>query len=179
MKSSMKRFADDAASKSTAEPGTTPILNNSPPSERFLGLVEEAAVLEQAGPLLGRDFDVPRRQQEDLVGDALHAAVERIREPAREVDQTLRELLVGALEVEDHRDRVLELVRDLLRIVEAPRDDEMDADGWDGRDRRACRSLSRCAALARRADHGGAVGVVGLGIRPVLDLCLAAAPRQA
>ena len=59
----------------------------------FLGLVEEAAALEEPGALLGRDLDVARRQQEDLVGDPLHAAVERVREAAREVDQPLRELL--------------------------------------------------------------------------------------
>ena len=59
---------------------------------RFLRLVEEPAALEQPGPLLGGDLDVSRRQQEDLVGDALHAAVERVRQPAREVDQTLGQL---------------------------------------------------------------------------------------
>src|SRR5687767_16036822 len=102
---------------------------SSPPTALLLRLVEEAAALEQAGPLLRRDLDVLRRQQEHLVGDALHPAVERIRQPAGEVDQTLRELRVGALEVEDDRDRVLELVRDLLRVVEAPREDEVDPDG--------------------------------------------------
>src|SRR5579883_1097979 len=65
------------------------------------GLVEEAAALERAGALLGGELDVPRGEQEDLVGDALHAAVERVGEPAREVDQPLRELGVGALQVED------------------------------------------------------------------------------
>src|SRR5436305_8144578 len=93
-----------------------------------LSLVEEAAALEEACPLLGRDFYVSRREQEDLVGDALHAAVQGVREAAREVDQALRELLVGALQVEDDGDSVLELVRDLLRVVEAPRQDEVDAD---------------------------------------------------
>src|SRR5207244_13510646 len=84
-------------------------------------LVEEAAALEQAGTLLGRDLDVSRREQEDLVRDALHAAVQSVGSPAREVDAPLRQLLVGALEVEDDRDAVLELVRDLLRVVEAQR----------------------------------------------------------
>src|SRR3954452_17818697 len=121
MKSMMKRFADDAASKSRIDPGPTPMDAGSAFPWFFLRLVEEAAALEQARPLLGRDLDVPRRQQEDLVGDALHAAVERVREAAREVDQPLRQLLVGALEVQDHGDRVLELVRDLLRVVEAAR----------------------------------------------------------
>src|SRR5437762_13413524 len=80
----------------------------------WLGLVEEAAALEHAGALLGGHFDVPRRQQEDLVGDALHAAVERVREAAAEVDQALRELLVGALKIQDHRHALLEPVGDLL-----------------------------------------------------------------
>src|SRR5437870_13321273 len=82
-----------------------------------LGLVEEAAALEEPRALLGRHLDVSRREQKDLVGDALHAAVEGIREAAGEVDQALGEILVGALQVEDDRDRLLELVRDLLRVV--------------------------------------------------------------
>src|SRR5919198_4780989 len=92
-----------------------------------LRLVEETAALEESRALLRGHFDVSRRQQEHLVGDALHAAVERIREAAGEVDQAFREVAVGALQVEDDRDRLLELVRDLLRVVEAARDDEMDA----------------------------------------------------
>src|SRR2546423_3464517 len=105
-----------------------------------LSLVEEAAALEEACALLGRHFDVSRRQQENLVGNALHAAVECVGEAAREVDQALGEILVGALQVEDDRDRLLELVRDLLRVVEAARHDEVNADGgrpWDGGDARS------------------------------------------
>src|SRR5262249_24800880 len=64
-----------------------------------LGLVEEAA-LEHPGAILGRQLDVARSEEEDLVGNPLHPALERIREPAREVDQTLRQLRVGRLEVE-------------------------------------------------------------------------------
>src|SRR5215467_8750848 len=104
----------------------TPIRPGSPPAAPFLCLVEEAP-LEHPRPVLGRELDVRRGEEEDLVGDPLHAAVERVREAAREVDQPLRELLVGALEVEDDRDRLLELVGDLLRVVEAPRDHEVDA----------------------------------------------------
>src|SRR5438552_7341682 len=52
---------------------------------------------------------------------SLHDALP-ICEPAREVDQALREFLVGSLEVEDDGDRVLEPVRDLLRVVEAARE---------------------------------------------------------
>ena len=61
----------------------------------LLSLVEEAAALEQPGALLGGDLDVARGQQEDLVGDALHAAVQGVGQPAGEVDQALGELLVG------------------------------------------------------------------------------------
>src|SRR5262245_29322916 len=104
------------------------------------GLVEEAAALEQARTLLRRHFDVTGRQQEDLVRDALHSAVERVREAAGEVDQPLREILVGALQVEDHRDRFLELVGDLLSVVEAARDYEVDANRRRARDRRDPRS---------------------------------------
>src|SRR5689334_4009885 len=43
-------------------------------SRAALRLVEEA-LLDQPSALLRRDLDVARRQQEHLVGDALHAAV--------------------------------------------------------------------------------------------------------
>src|SRR3954447_19188802 len=95
----------------------------------FLRLVEEAAALEQACAFLGGHFDISRRQQEHLVCDTLHAPVEGVGEPAREIDQALREILVGALEIEDHRDRLLELVGDLLRIVEASRHNHVNPYG--------------------------------------------------
>src|ERR1044071_7095335 len=62
----------------------------------LLRLVEEAAALEHAGALLRRDLDVPGRQEEDLVRDPLHPAVEGVREAAPEVDQPLRKLGVAA-----------------------------------------------------------------------------------
>src|SRR5215204_1819939 len=92
-----------------------------------LGLVEEA-LFDETRPLFRGDLHVARREQEDLVRDALHAAVECVREPGREVDQPLREVRVRRLEVEDDRDRVLELVRDLLGVVEALWDDEVHLD---------------------------------------------------
>src|SRR5918995_430797 len=98
-----------------------PLNVRSPRRAAFLRLVEEAAALEHAGALLSRDFDVSGREQEHLVGNALHAPVERIGEAAGEVDQALREVLVGALKVEDHGDTVLEAIGDLLRVVEAAR----------------------------------------------------------
>src|SRR3954453_2216332 len=88
------------------------------------GLVEEA-LLYETGALLRGDLDVARREQEDLVGDPLHAAVERVGEARGEVDETLRELRVRALEIEDHRHGVLELVRHLLGVVEALRYDQV------------------------------------------------------
>src|SRR4029077_15450373 len=94
-----------------------------------LGLVEEAAALEHPRAFFGGHLDVSRWQEEDLVGNALHAAVERVRETAAKVDEALRQLLVGALEIQDHRHAFLEPVGDLLRVVEAPRQDEMDLDG--------------------------------------------------
>src|SRR3954454_22361083 len=90
-----------------------------------LRLVEEA-LFDQPGALLGGDLHVARREQEDLVGDSLHATLEGVRQARGEVDQALGQLGVGALEVDDHRDRVLELVRDLLGIVEAFRDHQVD-----------------------------------------------------
>src|ERR671934_2602291 len=104
----MNWFAAEAASASTASmairrefgsTGRTP----------GLGLVEEAA-LDQAGPLFRRDLDVTRREEEDLVGDALHATVEGVGEAAGEVDQALGKLGIGALEIQDHGHRALEAV---------------------------------------------------------------------
>src|SRR5690348_13455874 len=120
----------ETASESKPTTGYPPITGEFASGRTFpracgLRLVEEAAALEQPRALLGRHLDVSRRQQEDLVRDALHPAVEGIGQPAREVDQALGEILVGALQVQDHRDRVLELVRDLLGVVEAARDHEM------------------------------------------------------
>src|SRR3954469_7586037 len=103
-----------------------PIFTPSDCSRVALGLVEEA-LLDQLRALLGGDLDVARRQHEHLVRDALHAAVERVRQPAREVDQALAEVVLHALEVEHDRDLVLELVGDLLGVVEALGDDEVHA----------------------------------------------------
>src|SRR3954471_11559237 len=151
---------------------SAPMSPDSAPPVEFLALlrlVEEAAALEEARSLLGGDLDVARREEEDLVGNALHAAVEGVRQAAREVDQPLRELLVGALQVEDDGDRLLELVRDLLRVVEAARHDQVDARGA----RRRQRLDDRPAPLLRRPHHGGARGRDGLGrlgIGPVVEL---------
>src|SRR4051812_39640131 len=118
----MKLFALSIASPSKVRLAVAPITARPSPSRRILlGLVEEAAALEQPRALLGRDLDVARRQKKDLVGDTLHSAVECVGQAAREVDQSLREILVGTLEVEDHRHSLLEAVGDLLCVVEAPR----------------------------------------------------------
>src|SRR6266508_3887672 len=90
-------------------------------------LVEEAAAFQETRALLCGNFDVAGRQEKHLVGNTLHPAVKRVRQAAGEVDQALREGLVGAMEIEDDGNRLLELVRDLLRVIEAARDDEMDA----------------------------------------------------
>src|SRR6185503_10878915 len=83
-----------------------------------LRLVVAAAALHGAGLFLGGKLDVARREQEDPVRDALHAPVERVGETAREVDESLRELRVRALEVDDHGNLRLEAIGDLLRVVE-------------------------------------------------------------
>src|SRR5215216_1669143 len=134
------------------------------------------AALEQAGAFLRRDLHVARGEQEDLVRHALHPAIERVREPAREVDQALRELLVGALEVEDHRDRVLELVGDLLRIVEAARHDEVHLHRGHGAHRRG-RVVGRTAAVAARAQGGRRRRLLGVRVGPVVEVLLPA-PRS-
>src|SRR3954469_13427448 len=154
-----------ASPNGNAKLATTPMR---PPSPRtgvllLLRLVEEAA-LEHPRAILRRQLHVARREEEGLVGNPLHAAVERIRETARKVDQPLRELRVGRLEIEDHGDAVLEPVRNLLSIVEAARQDEVDArrarvaDWLEGTD---------TTRLAPRPQDARPL-LVGLGIRPVV-----------
>src|SRR5712692_7944333 len=124
MKTSTKFWMLETVSSSTAPIRIVFAPDGAAPT--FLGLVKEPSAFEPAGALLCAHFHVSRRQQEHLVGDALHAAVERVRETARKVDQPLRQIRVGALQVEDDWNRLLELVRNLLRVVEASRHDEVD-----------------------------------------------------
>src|SRR5437763_5254166 len=178
MKAQMQLFAEAIASASKVTVAVPPMGPpfDAGPGTPGLRLVEEAAALEHAGPFLGRDLDVSRGEQEDLVRDALHAAVERVREPAGEVDQPLRQLLVAALEVEDHRHPVLEAVGDLLRVVEAARQDEMHL-----RHRRHggghALDAAQAARLRRGAKHARA-GTCGLRVGPVVELLTAPPPRR-
>jgi hypothetical protein len=143
----------------------------------FLRLVEEAATLEQGGSLLRGHLDITRREEEHLVRDALHAAVQRIGEPAREIDQALRELVVGTLQVEDHRDPLLELVGDLLRVVEAPRKNEVHAHAVRVRHRLDGRTHLPHAAGTHRRDARRRL--VGFRLGPVVEVLVAPARRQA
>src|SRR5581483_8984602 len=143
----------------------------------LLRLVEERAALEHAGALLGGDLDIARGEQEDLVGDALHAAVERVGQSAGEVDEPLGELLVGALEVENDRHTLLEPVGDLLRVVEAAREDEVDANGAGPRN---ALDAAQPPRLRRRTEDARPGVRRRLGIGPVVELLPpAAAMRQA
>src|SRR5436190_10643639 len=165
----MNRWMPEIASPSTTTTAFAPIRLRFGGARRppcALRLVEEAAAFEQACAFFGRDLDISRCEQQYLVGDPLHAAVECVREPAREVDQALRELLVRALEVEDDRDRLLELVRDLLRVVEAARQNEVDAHG------RPCRLHPSQPGRPNDFRLGGCV------VGPLLELSLAAPRRQ-
>src|SRR5436309_6288097 len=116
MKTSRNWFAADAASASSASVAIKSEFGPSGASPRS-GLIEEAA-LDQPLALFRGDLHVSRREQEHLVGDALHPAVEGVGEAAREVDQPFRQLLVDPLQVEDHRDRILEAVGDVLGVLE-------------------------------------------------------------
>src|SRR5215471_19187334 len=127
-KTLMNVSALEIASASSNELADQPIRAGSRSGRLLLCLVEEAP-LEHPRAVLGGQLDVARREQEDLVGDPLHPAVERVGEAAGEVDQPLRELGVRRLEVEDHGDAVLEAVGHLLRVVEAAREDQVDARG--------------------------------------------------
>src|SRR5947199_293906 len=91
-------------------------------------LVEEP-LFEQPCALFRRDLDVARGEQEHLVGDPLHPAVECVGQAAREVDQALGQVVVGVLQVQDHGNRVLELVGNVLDLVEVLGRHEMDAIG--------------------------------------------------
>src|SRR3954447_451425 len=139
----------------------------------LLCLVEEAP-LEHPRPVFGGQLDVARSEQEDLVGDALHAAVERVREAAREVDQPLRQLAVRRLEVEDDRDAVLEPVGDLLRVVEAAREDQVDA-GRAG----ALHGLqvARPAWLGAPTEDARPLRV-GLGVGPIVVVVVPRSPGR-
>src|SRR4029079_10159260 len=136
-----------------------------------LRLVEEAP-LEHPRPVLGGELDVARREQEDLVGDPLHPTVEGVRETARKVDQALGELAVRRLEVEDHRDSVLEPVGDLLRVVEAARQDQVHPGGAGALDGL---EVAHAARLAPRPQDARPLRV-GLGVGPVVVVVV---PRPA
>ena len=123
--------------------------------------------------LLGGDLDVARSEEEDLVGDALHSAVHRVGQAAAEVDEPLRELLVGALQVEDDRHPLLEAVGDLLCVVEASRQHEVDADRAGTRD---ALDPAQPARLGGRPEDARPRVRRRLRIRPVVELLAAAAP---
>jgi len=91
------------------------------------GLIEEAALFEEAPALLGRDLHALGGDEKDLVGHRLHRAGESIGEAAREVDQAPSQLWVDRLQVHQHAEAVAELVADLLGVVERGRLYEMDA----------------------------------------------------
>src|SRR3954469_26004697 len=147
-------------------------------TERGSGLVEEA-LLDQPRALLGRHFDVARREQEDLLGDLLHAAVERVGETRGEVDEALGEVAVDALEVDDDRDLVLELVGDVLGVVERLRDHEVHARALAAAAVGASPAPAAArAGLDRAQPRGAPLGrrVVG---EDVVDLVAAAAGGEA
>src|SRR6266550_3921738 len=79
MKTSMNSPTWLIASRTTRPP--------SAPGQVLLRLVEEPAPLEQLSALLGAHLHVSRSEQEHLVGDALHAAVQRVCEAASEVHE--------------------------------------------------------------------------------------------
>src|SRR6476620_540503 len=138
------------------------------PSTTVSALVEEA-LLDELRALLRRDLDVARREHEDAVGDPLHAAVERVGQATGEVDEPPLELVLGRVQVQHDRDPVLEAVGDLLRVVEALGDHEVDA--------------HPAAAVAARAPHGaqlrrGAPGWLVVG-EDVVEVVAATAVAEA
>src|SRR5687768_7576893 len=136
-----------------------------------LGLVEEA-LLDERGALLGGDLDVARGEQEHLVGDPLHAPVQRVRQPRHEVDEAHGQVGVRALQVDDHRDRLFELVGDVLGVVERLGYDEMHAD------LPAAVGGPWCGGPSHAAQLGGPALGRRLVAEDVVDLITAAARRQ-
>src|SRR5437879_5719469 len=121
----------------------------------------EPALLKPA-LLLGRDLDVGRREQEDLVGDPLHLAAESVGEPAGEVDEAAREVAVAALEVHDDRLVHLQLVADLLGIVEPAGGDDVNLGGLRGDRPHDCGSRQhrgRVDGLTRQRAHHARLGL--------------------
>src|SRR3954452_21153935 len=80
----------------------------------------EAALL-QATLLVGRHLDVGRREEQDLVGRLLQVGAQRVGGAAAEVDDSVPQVALHVLEVDDHRLVVLQPVADLLGVVEARR----------------------------------------------------------
>ena len=97
-----------------------------------------------------------------------------------EVDQPLREVLVAALEVEDHRHAFLEAVGDLLRVVEAARQHEVDAGGAaTAPTARDALDAAQTARLGRGPQDACACrGRRRLGVGPVVEFLAAATPRR-
>src|ERR1700710_2085209 len=119
------------------------------------GLVEEARV-EVARLVLGGQLDVLGREQEDLVGDALHAALERVGEPGGEVDQPLGEARLDGLQIDDDRDAALVAVADRLRVVERARNAQVDLRDVVGADRVGRpQHRGRSAGIAQPPATGG------------------------
>src|SRR5437763_11744915 len=172
MKTSRNWFAADAASASSASVAIRSEFGSfvRTPGQAS-GLIEEAA-LDQPLALFRGDLHVPRREEEHLVGNALHPAVEGVSEAAREVDQPLRQLVVDSLQVEDHRDRILEAVGDVLRVLEALRQHEVHL---HRRNRLNNAVRPPRAASGRRQPRRI---LLGLGIGPVVEVLLLAPARR-
>src|SRR5204862_7424382 len=116
---------------------------------------------------------VVRREQEDLVGDALDAATQTEDEAGGEVDEPLRVTVVHLGEVHDDRDALSEVLADRARVVVGPRLQRRDPVGLDRGRSRAWRRTLEGRGTPRL---GGALdptdGRRRLGARVVGDIAL-------
>jgi hypothetical protein len=68
-------------------------------------------------PFVGGDLHIGWGEKQHLVGDLLHAPVQRVGSAAAEVDQPPGQLAIDALQVDDHRLILPEMIGDLLCIT--------------------------------------------------------------
>src|SRR5919205_769940 len=130
--------------------------------EPFLALVEETGRGVAGFLVISDDFNVRRRQQEDLVGHALDASAQTEDKAGGKVDQPLSVRLPHVRHVHDDRDAVTEAFADQLGVIVGARVDRGDLPQSGGFFAAGRRTLDGC--------HGCAVFLFGSWWRFTGDL---------
>src|SRR5689334_19447860 len=118
-----------------------------------LALVEERCLCFADLLVVAENFDVRRRQQENLAGDALDAAVESEDQTGGKIDEALGICLAHVRDVHDHRDAIPETLADDLGVIVGAGMDSGDLPQTGGVFAAGRRTLDRC--------HGCAVFLFG------------------